>query len=390
MQIKELSLYNFRIYKGANVIDLSTKEDKNIIVISGKNGYGKTTFLMSLVWCLYGQNMSEVDEFYHEQIKNQGGYGKYISNSLNRLAKSKNETSFYVALKLTDVEIQAIPCKEITIRRNYDIDSSAPEKLEILFDGQPNELINEYGAEIFIRDFIIPLESAKFFFFDAEKIVSLAEANDMEQRKKLSKAYSEVLGIKKYEDLSANLLYLQIKYKKDSATSEERMKLIELQSKEQQNEIALNTKRTSIQEYKEIIDQLRYDEREIQQKLIQESNTITEEEVQVFQTRNTDIEIKLNDHRNELNELLDLAPFAIAGDMLTQVTEQLEKEKAKNDIQFKEEEIDAKTEEILYELEKDKVKNNLVIQPKVSEFYNQTFRNLIRKHFFNITDIEKE
>src|SRR5690606_28805779 len=107
MQIKELSLYNFRIYKGANVIDLSTKGDKNIIVISGKNGYGKTTFLMSLVWCLYGKNMSEVDEFYHDQIKNQGGYGKYISNSLNRLAKNENDTSFYVSLKFTDVEIQA-------------------------------------------------------------------------------------------------------------------------------------------------------------------------------------------------------------------------------------------------------------------------------------------
>ncbi len=88
MQIKELALYNFRIYKGANVIDLTTTNEKNIIIISGKNGYGKTTFLMSLVWCLYGKNMNEVDEFYHEQIKKQGGYAKYISNSLNRLAKN--------------------------------------------------------------------------------------------------------------------------------------------------------------------------------------------------------------------------------------------------------------------------------------------------------------
>ena len=194
MQIKELALYNFRIYKGANVIDLSTTNEKNIIIISGKNGYGKTTFLMSLVWCLYGKNMNEVDEFYQEQIKNQGGYAKYISNSLNRLAKNENDTAFYVSMKFADVDIQAIPCKEITIRRTYDIESSTPEKLEILFDGQPSELINEYGAELFIRDFIIPLESAKFFFFDAEKIVSLAEANDIEQRKELSKAYSEVLG----------------------------------------------------------------------------------------------------------------------------------------------------------------------------------------------------
>lgn len=390
MQIKELSLYNFRIYKGANVIDLSTKNDKNIIVISGKNGYGKTTFLMSLVWCLYGKNMSEVDEFYNDQIKNQGGYGKYIANSLNRLAKNQRDTLFYVSMKFTDIEIQAIPCKEITIRRTYDTESSTPEKLEILFDDQPSELINEYGAELFIRDFIIPLESAKFFFFDAEKIVSLAEANSIEQRKELSKAYSEVLGIKKYEDLSNNLLELQIKYKKDSATTEDRMKLIDLQSKEQQNEMAQSSNRTLIQEYREAIDRLSYDEREIQQKLIQESNTITDEEFNELRLRNNDIDTELASQRTQLNELLDLAPFAIGGDMLSQVSEQLEKEKERNDIQFQEDEIDAKTETILFELDQFRVKSEFPIQPKISEFYNQTFRQLIRKHFFNVADEKRQ
>ena len=390
MRIKELALYNFRIYKGANIIDLSTDTDKNIIIISGKNGYGKTTFLMSLVWCLYGKNMNEVDEFYQEQIKNQGGYAKYISNSLNRLAKNENETSLYVALKFSDLDIQAIPCKEITVRRTYDTESSTPEKLDILFDGQPSELINEYGAELFIRDFIIPLESAKFFFFDAEKIVSLEEANDIEQRKELSKAYSEVLGIKKYEDLSNNLTELQIRYKKDSATSEDRRKLIELQSNEKKNEITLADSANTIQEIKETIIQLQYEERQIQQKLIQENNTITTEELHALQQRSDAIELQLADKRIQLNELLDLAPFAISGDMLTQVVEQAEKEKQKNDIQFQDDEIDAKTENILFELDQHRVKFELAIQPKITEFYNSTFRILIRKHFFNIEEEEKQ
>ncbi len=384
MQIKELSLYNFRIYKGSNIINLSTKDDKNIIIISGKNGYGKTTFLMSLVWCLYGKNMSEVDEFYYEQIKNQGGYAKYIANSLNRLAKHDNESSFYVSIKFTEVDIQAIPCKEITIRRTYDIESSSPEKLEVLFDGQPSELINEYGAELFIRDFIIPLESAKFFFFDAEKIVSLAEANDIEQRKELSKAYSEVLGIKKYEDLSDNLTELQIRYKKDSATADERKRLIELQSSEKQNEISLSENNEMIQEAKEQIVQLQYEERQIQQKLIQESNTITEEELISLQSRCDEIDLQLTEKKVLLNELLELAPFAISGDMLTQVIEQADKERQKNEYQFQDEEIDTKTENILFELDQHRVKFEMPIQPKVLEFYNSTFRSLIRKHFFNI------
>lgn len=386
MRIKELNLFNFRIYKGANVIDLSTKGDKNIIIISGKNGYGKTTFLMSLVWCLYGKNMNEVDEFYKEQIKQGGTYPKYISNSLNRLAKSQGDTSFYVAIKFVDVDIQAIPCKEITIRRTFDIESSNPEKLEVLFDNQPSELINEYGAEHFIRDFIIPLESAKFFFFDAEKIVSLAEANDIEQRKELSKAYSEVLGIKKYEDLTTNLTDLQIRYKKDSATSEEKKRLIDLQRNEQINDVTLKEHADNIITTKEKIDELRYEERQIQEKLIQENNVITAEELIELRKRSDAIDIEIQTQVKDLKELLDLAPFAIAGDMKTQVLEQIEKEKEKNEIQFHDEEIDQKTENILYEVDQHRVKFELPIQPKISEFYNKTFRELIRKHFFNIDD----
>ncbi|MBC7408609.1 MAG: AAA family ATPase [Arcicella sp.] len=387
MQIKSLSLFNFRIYKGANPIDLTTYGDKNIIVISGKNGFGKTTFLMSLVWCLYGKNMNEVDDFYDEQIKSQGGYAKYISNSLNRQAKLNGESQFYVSMNFSGLDIQSIPCKEITIRRTYDIQSSTPEKLEILFDGLPNELINEYGAEHFIRDFIIPLESAKFFFFDAEKIVSLAESNDIEQQKKLSKAYSEVLGIKKYEDLSANLNNLHLRYKQDSATLEDKKKLIELRGNEQKNEMEIEADRKKVVEVRESIDELKYEERQIQQKLIQESNIITSDELSALQNRSDVIHNEIEEQRKQLNELLEIAPFAIAGDNLMLISEQAEKEMEVNKKQFKDEEVDSKTEKVLYELDQQRVNSDVIIHTKTQEFYNQALRKLIRKHFF---DLEEE
>ncbi|WP_404812362.1 AAA family ATPase [Capnocytophaga canimorsus] len=77
MTIKQIELNNFRIYKGYNKIDLSVSDNENIIIVSGKNGFGKTTFLMSLVWCMYGRQMSEVDDIYKKEIEI---YGKYSSN----------------------------------------------------------------------------------------------------------------------------------------------------------------------------------------------------------------------------------------------------------------------------------------------------------------------
>ena len=47
MIIKSIELNNFRIYRGVNKIDLTPKGERNIIIVSGNNGYGKTTFLMS-------------------------------------------------------------------------------------------------------------------------------------------------------------------------------------------------------------------------------------------------------------------------------------------------------------------------------------------------------
>ena len=182
MTIKEIELFNFRIYKGLNKIDLSTNENHNIFIISGRNGFGKTTFLMSLVWCLYGRNMQEVDDLYKKEIADQGGYNKYIANSLNRLAKLEDENKFHVTITFTDINIPEVPCQKIVIRRSYNTKMSIAEDVEVLIDGYQSELAKEVGPELFIREFIMPIEIAKFFFFDAEKIVNLAEVILKENR----------------------------------------------------------------------------------------------------------------------------------------------------------------------------------------------------------------
>ena len=61
MIIKSITLYNYRLYEGENKIVFENTENKNIFLISGENGFGKTTFLHSLIWCLYGRLMIEVE-----------------------------------------------------------------------------------------------------------------------------------------------------------------------------------------------------------------------------------------------------------------------------------------------------------------------------------------
>jgi DNA sulfur modification protein DndD len=386
MIIKEIELNNFRIYKGVNSIDLSTEGKKNIFIISGRNGFGKTTFLMSLVWCLYGKNMQEVDDLYKKEIVDQGGYGKYIANSLNRLAKAEDNYNFHVSITFTNVNIPEVPCQEIIIKRSYNSKTSINEEVEVLIDGYPSELAKEVGQEIFIREFIMPIEIAKFFFFDAEKIVSLAEVNTAEQRKNLSRAYSEVLGIKKYEDFKSELEGLQLRIRQESASASEKGQLKQLEAEVEMFEDKVRENELKISELREKRNEKSKDSRDIQEKLIKAGSLITVEELLKFREQEEKLTQKQNELQNELKDSYDIIPFAIAGEKFLEVSRQLENESNHKAAQFKNENVNDVTNKILTDLLNIPKPERLAIDHQVHDFYATSFKGLIRKHFFSDTE----
>lgn len=390
MYIKEIELNNFRIYKGINKINLSPEKEKNIIVVSGKNGFGKTTFLMSLVWCLYGKQMEKVDELYQKEIADKGGYGKYIGNSLNRLAKSEGENKFSVSVTFRDVKIPEITCNEIKITRSYDIKTSTSDKVEVLVDGFQNELIQDLttegkqdGEEIFIRDFILPIEIAKFFFFDAEKIVSLAEINSPEQRRLLSKAYTEVLGIKKYEDLKDQLESIQDEYRKKSAKPQEKTELNRIIADIENAQIDIESVEKEIQTLTDEKIEKSNASNDIQRKLIQEGNQMTLEQLNKLKEEEAELNTKINNLQEDLKELFDLIPFGLAGETLMEVSTQLTNEKNYRTNKFIQEDVGDKTKNILDDIEEQKKKFPGVIPTDIRHFYEEQISKLVKKYFFS-------
>lgn len=388
MQLKEISLSNFRIYKGRNTINLLPDKDKNIIIISGKNGFGKTTFLMSLVWCLYGRQMTMVDELYKTEIAHKGSYAKYIAGSMNRLADLNGDSKFSVSLTFTGVKMLTGNYSEVKITRSYDTRTSN-ESVDVLIDGQPNEIIRDLttdkqdGAEIFIRDFILPIEIAKFFFFDAEKIVSLAEINSIEQRKNLSKAYTEVLGIKKYEDLKETLEILQDDYRKKSATPEDRKELNQIKADIENKNIEIENLEEQIFKLSEEKDEKKNESEEIRKKLVIESNSITIEELNTLKEQETNYKNKIDSLKNELKDFFDLIPFGLAGAVLNDVADQLDKEQNYNEAKFQQENVEQKTTQIIEDIEKERSEKSFYVDPKARDFYEAQIKNFIKKYFFS-------
>lgn len=395
MTIREIELNNFRIYKGRNKIELFPDGNKNLIIVSGNNGFGKTTFLMSLVWCLYGKNMGKVDELYRKEIDEKGGYSKYIGNSLNFAAQEEGETRFSVSVTFTDVEIPDTPCTEITIVRSYDSATNYDDELEILIDGRKNDLFTgskeeiTKEEEIFIRDYILPIEIAKFFFFDAEKIVSFAQINTPEQRKDLSLAYSQVLGIQKYEDLKNELVRIQDDYRKASAKPQEKREFNELIADIDFKESEIDRLTDEISNLEEDRVFKRHNSAELQSKLIREGDMMSADELKKLNNRKTELETVLKEADESLKDLYSLIPFGLAGGLMAELLTQLETEKAYKQNKLQLEGVNDKTDIILGDIEEAKKRLPFSIDIKTRDFYELQIRQLIKKHFYNVSDESK-
>lgn len=351
MFIESIILNNYRAYKGYNKVSFE-QNGKNIFVLAGNNGFGKTTFLTSLVWCLYGKLMVDVDEKFRREINDSQGYKNYSKLNLNKssaadllamqldtdlrrhIAKTgyteqqkaiRDCAQCYVEVNIIDTFIPSIPCRRISIRRTYDyfLDN---EVVDVLIDGHVNELAKEVGYDIFINDFILSKDIAKFFFFDAEKIVNLAEVKSIEEKRRLSTAYSEVLGIKKYEDIRRTLENLRLKLRKNAGASVSVAKLEKLSAEVvsiEQNIDKYIDERATIDER---IAALKIENDSLQERLIREGNAMSVEDLEKQKALLKSLQETNASMKQKFRDMLDLAPFAISGKLLYELYHQLRAE----------------------------------------------------------------
>src|SRR6185312_16964554 len=140
MKIDKIILTNFRQYYGENVIDLMTTTDKNIVLLGGKTGYGKTNFLLSLVWCLYGEDIAKIDEGFKKEIQKDGNYSKFLKSSLNWDIAREGKSKFSVEICISGIELPETRESEsgnnykCIIKREFNINSSVDD-FDIIIEG---------------------------------------------------------------------------------------------------------------------------------------------------------------------------------------------------------------------------------------------------------------
>ena len=162
MKINKVKLYNFSSYEGNNEFDFEiTDGNKNIILIGGKNGAGKTSLFTAIKVALYGPlayGYVGVNSHYVSKIKdliNSKAFQQEVVEAevqITQQLKSEREIRNYVITRKWDFTNQKLT-EDYTVER----DGKRLNEQEISY------------FENYLRS-IIPPDLFEFFLFDGEEV----------------------------------------------------------------------------------------------------------------------------------------------------------------------------------------------------------------------------
>lgn len=183
MYFTKVELHNFGIYKGTHEMILTDKcGERNITLIGGLNGRGKTTFHDAILIALYGkQALKYIQE-------KERSYDKLLADHIN-IQATDEETYVSVTLVLEDNTV-------IRVKRSWRLKG---KKIEQQTEVKKNGRLDKYLGEnwsYYIEE-ILPFGIARFFFFNNEKITQLADDSSFEQIKSSIKSAIGVSTIEK-------------------------------------------------------------------------------------------------------------------------------------------------------------------------------------------------
>ena len=165
MKINKILLYNFNSYEGLNEFDFTSQDpEKNIILIGGRNGAGKTSLFTAIKIALYGP-------LAFGYVSANPHYISKIKDCINSKAYKKDVVESRVQITISLMVEREI--KEYEITREWDYTrQKLEEKYYVKINGQ---LLDERQLSYF-RNYLqglVPPDLFEFFLFDGEEVGSI-------------------------------------------------------------------------------------------------------------------------------------------------------------------------------------------------------------------------
>ena len=233
MVLEKLILTNFRQFYDTNELEFSTDARRNVTLIHGENGVGKTTILNSILWCLF----------------------EYVTPDFEQPKDLINHEAIAEKVKYCRVEVYFVhEGTKYSAQRIFSLAKGTTFRVHKIEGGNYRQLP---GPNAFINS-VLPRDMAPYFFFHGEGVASISEGKESE---KFRTAVRTILGFTFAECAINDLSIIRKEYtKKISDLDTKNFVLKRLSKEEAELEIAIDRfkeKQTSvIGETKKVNDEL--------------------------------------------------------------------------------------------------------------------------------------
>lgn len=205
MILTSLVLENIGSFYGRHEIELKpTDSNRPIVLIGALNGSGKTTILESLQLGLYGRRAKSL-------FRIKTGYDDYLKKIVSRKATQSELAS--IELLFANEEVGSTV--NYRLHRSWSFHAKQPvETIKVYVDGRLDPVLSDTWDEQVER--LIPRNLSHLFFFDGERIETLADPSQSADI--LRTGIYSLLGLELVDQLHADLSVYRRRLKKSIAS----------------------------------------------------------------------------------------------------------------------------------------------------------------------------
>ncbi|WP_200331170.1 DNA sulfur modification protein DndD [Thiocystis violacea] len=223
MRFRRIHLKNLFSYRDTRIDLEGAVPGRNIALISGRNGYGKTSFINAVKLLFVGPNKdmcSAVQQGSELRPKQYVlGVGEDWMGIFNRVARAAGERDARVAITWDE------PIGEVEAVRSWQIEGDGyQERLQVDLRGDASRHLEGDEAQRFLNE-RLPEDYIPFFFFDGEQLQHLSEAN----RTRSSRHIERLLNISHVETLIDQLAQVSKGWRKEAMPGAARAELAKLE-----------------------------------------------------------------------------------------------------------------------------------------------------------------
>jgi len=312
--LTRLVLHNYSVFEGRCELRLTDSQDgRNVTIIGGKNGAGKTSILEAIRLCLYGGQGVE---------KRQGREYKAFLQS--RVNKNAIRNSPYCSSHVEMEFVEEVKGKRniFTIRRSWS-STGDDETFHIAENGRELGLERDYWPD-FLR-LLIPPGVAQFFIFDGERIQEIATEDSSDHT--IVEGIESLLGLDTFKHLESDLeTYARQKLRTEAAqaTQADYMRIEAEREEARQN---LSLAETELEDVLGEIASFDQQKSELEAKISKDYGTRVQDRPRLLQEK-TAVEEQLKGVSEQFQEMCaNLLPFSMIADLGLELERTLDRER---------------------------------------------------------------